>query len=109
MNQNVLFLKTDDGRDKQFALLNLSQFCYIEGVEETEQHPDGSKTLVWYHGHTKLISIPYRSVADQIQKSIEASLKMYYGIPEAQRQENLAENRKMLQDFLDASRSGGNM
>lgn len=69
MSQNVMFLTNAEG--KQFALINLSQFCYIDGVEETEEHPDGSKTRVCFHGYAHTVDMPYRQIAEAIAKQIK--------------------------------------
>jgi len=81
MNQNVIFL-TSAKTGNQFAMLNLSQFCYIEGAEDTEEYPEGSKSVIYFHGGARTIDHPYRALADQISEMIKKNYTNYYQIDE---------------------------
>jgi len=96
----LLFLKTKDERQKQFGIINLSQLCYAEGVEETEEHPDGSKSRVCFHGGGYVIDIPYRQLADIISETIRQDYVFREQIAAARQESYLKGSKDVMNDVL---------
>lgn len=97
-----LFLTTSAG--KQFAILNLLTFSYIEGVEETDEHPDGSKTAIHLWGTGRVIDMPYRVVAEAIDKHIKHHIRLNAEISEEHTRRMIDANERMMERLF----KGGN-
>lgn len=99
MDLGLLFLTSETG--KQFAILNLSQFCYIDGIEETEEHPDGSKTaIVIAGGYQRILDMPYRDIANQIADAVKKAYTVPAQIRAAESEANRERTAVMMKEVL---------
>jgi hypothetical protein len=98
-----LFLTIDrpDGTQKQFAILNLDSYFYIDGIEETEEWPDGAQSRVYSTGgHVMSIPIPYRKLADLISETIKKSYIVPEKINEERRTRALEDTKEMMKEVM---------
>lgn len=90
-----------DGSSKQFAILNLANFVYLEGIDETEEHPDGSKTRIWFqNGGVLDVEVPYRQMSSMIEESVTKSWTEPVKIREAERKRMLDGMRDVLGELV---------
>jgi hypothetical protein len=100
----LLFLKTDDERQKQFAILNLSRFVYMEGIDETEEYPNGAKSAVYFdNGAGRVIEIPYLKMMEMIRKAIEQEYVNSEIIARHRLDSHLKGTKEMMTDVLSGN------
>lgn len=95
-----MFLKTGDERQKHFACINLENFVYMEGVDETEEYPNGEKTAIYFGNGARVIPIPYLTMVALIDQNIKDRMRLNEEINEVRRKLAVEDQRKMMHEVL---------
>jgi len=99
MGQNILFIKSEL-TDRYVGILNLDQFCYIEPFEDTEEHPEGSKSKIYFHGYSHIVDTPYKQLSKLIADLIKANYTTPYQIDEVRAQKRMEQTAEMVKNVL---------